>query len=93
VNVDLLIDELADRVADRVADRLAADSARAQDGPVEPWHLLDVDTVARMLGRSRRWVHGATKEKRLPHVRLDGRKLMFDPEDVRAWCRERRVGA
>jgi predicted DNA-binding transcriptional regulator AlpA len=88
-----ILDELADLVAAHVVDRLDADRARLEDGQVEAWHLVDVDEVGAMLGRSRRWVHGAVKDKALPYIRVDGGKLMFDAADVRAWCRSRGVPA
>lgn len=83
----LLVDELAPRVAAELAERLSPPAA------AEPWRLVGVDAVAAALGRSRRWVHGAVKERGLPFVRLDGGALAFDLEDVRAWALDRRVPA
>ena len=46
-----------------------------------------------MLGRSERSVHTYVKDRGLPYIRLDGGALAFDPDDVRAWARARRVPA
>jgi excisionase family DNA binding protein len=95
VNVpDVLLVEVVDRIAGALAPRLSDALVACCERPApEPWRLLDVDEVAATLGRSRRWVHGAVKERGLPFVRLDGGALAFDPEDVRAWARARRVPA
>jgi hypothetical protein len=85
-----LVDLLADAVAERVLARLKPTPAPAQ---AEPWRLLNVDEVAATLGRSKRWVHSAVKERGLPIVRLDGGALAFDPDAVRAWALARQVPA
>lgn len=93
VSVDGLLDEIAAELAERVAPRIAAELARtslASEGP-EEWRLLDVPEVARRLGRSERWVRDRTKRGDLAHIRLDGGALAFDPDDVRAFARARRV--
>ena len=87
VDFDFPVEELAQRVAELLAER------GQSPPPGEPWRLLGVDEVAAVLGRSRRWVHGAVKERGLPHIRLDGGALAFDLEDVRAWALARRVPA
>ena len=85
-DLDAILDELAARVAARL------DSATDSPAPSSPWRLLDVDEVAAMLGRSPRSVHTYVK-RGLPFIRLDGGALAFDPDDVRAWARARRVPA
>lgn len=85
-----LVDQVAGQVAERVREELEA------RGPVveaEPWRLLGVDEVAERLGRSRRWVHQAIRERGLPYVRLDGGALGFELEQVRDWARARQVPA
>jgi len=92
VNVELLaglLDELAERVAGRVLAELAA--RPGLEAPSEQWRLLDVEEVAGRLGRSTRWVRERAKRGDLPWVRLDGGALAFDPDDVRAFVRERRI--
>ncbi len=89
--VDVLADVVVDRVVARVEPLLDAQAA-------EPWRLLDVGEAAAMLGRSRSWVQKATRPldaggRGLPHVRLDGGGLMFDPDDLRAFALARRVPA
>jgi predicted DNA-binding transcriptional regulator AlpA len=90
-----LINELVALVADALAPKLAEELSRAIPPPqvAEPWRLVGVVEVAAMLGRSRRWVHGAVKERGLPYIRLDGGALAFDPHDVKEWARGRRVPA
>ena len=88
--LDRLVVELADVLAPRVAAELAAQLSPSGG---EPWRLVGVEEVAAALGRSRRWVHGAVKERGLPFIRLDGGALAFDLEDVRAWALDRRVPA
>jgi len=89
-DLDAILDDLAARLAARL-EQLPDDAHTSSAS--EPWRLLNVEEVATMLGRSRRWVHGAVKERGLPYCRLDGGALAFDPADVRAWARERRVPA
>jgi len=89
-----LVDELVAQFADGIAERVVAGLADRVTAPATaPWRLVGVDDVAAALGRSRRWVHGAVKERGLPFIRLDGGALAFALEDVRAWARERRVPA
>lgn len=87
VELDFSVEELAERLAAILLEHDAAPPAG------EPWRLLDVGEVAVVLGRSRRWVHGAVKDRGLPFIRLDGGALAFDLEDVRTWARARRVPA
>jgi hypothetical protein len=88
IDLDTILDELAQRVAARLAE------SNGKQAPAEPeaWRLLDVEDVATMLGRSTRWVRERVRRGDLAHVRLDGGALAFDPEDVRAFARARRVG-
>jgi excisionase family DNA binding protein len=82
---------IADAVAERVLKRLCDDGlARA---PAGPWRLITVDEATAILRRSRRWIHDATKNRGLPYVKLDGGKVMFDPEQVRDWALSRTVPA
>ena len=69
-----LIDEFVALLADALAPNLAEELTRAMPAlqVAEPWRLVGVGEVAAMLGRSRRWVHGAVKERGLPYIRLDG---------------------
>jgi len=53
--------------------------------------LWDVKETARRLGRCTKWIREKAKAGELPYVRLDGGALMFDPDDVRAFARARRV--
>jgi predicted DNA-binding transcriptional regulator AlpA len=95
VNVtDELLDAFLDELAARLAPRIAAELAdRLEPTESDPWRLLNVVEVATMLGRSRRWVSDAVKNRGLPVTRLDGGALAFDPEAVRAWALDRQVPA
>ena len=84
-------DEFVSAIADAVEARLAG--ADGDAGPEDGWRLLTVGEVAKLVGRSPRWVHDAVTNRGLPFVRLDGGGRMFDLEDVRAWVRARRVPA
>ena len=88
-----VLEELVDEIAERISARVLVGLERPPAAESEPWRLVDVEEVAARLGRSRRWVHGAVKERGLPFVRLDGGALAFDLDDVRAWARDRRVPA
>jgi predicted DNA-binding transcriptional regulator AlpA len=92
---DALAAGLVELLADAVAERVLAALQRSQPAPSssEPWRLLDVDGVGEMLGRSRRTVHAYVKDRGLPYIRLDNGALAFDPDDVKAWARARRVPA
>jgi predicted DNA-binding transcriptional regulator AlpA len=88
------LDSLVELVAERVAERVLVELRNVTPAPLaEPWRLLDVDEVAAMLGRSPRSVHTFAKERGLAFIRLDGGALAFDPDDVQAWARARRVPA
>jgi hypothetical protein len=92
VSVDgRILQQLLEEVAGLVVARLEAGSPAPVEA--ESWRLLSVDQVAELFGRSSRWVHSAVKDRGLPYVRLDGGGKMFDPVDVRAWARARRVPA
>jgi hypothetical protein len=60
-------------------------------GPPEEWRLWNLSETARRLGRSERWVRDRVKEGKLSRIRLDGGALAFDPADVHAFARERRI--
>jgi predicted DNA-binding transcriptional regulator AlpA len=90
--LDMLLDELADRVAVRLGHRETRGTSPAPAGDAG-WRLLNVDEVGAMLGRSKRSVHSYVKERGLPYIRLDSGALAFDPDDVKAWAKARRVPA
>jgi excisionase family DNA binding protein len=60
---------------------------------VKDWELWNIKEAAARLGRSQRTVRKWAKDGRLTHVRLDGGALAFDPEDVQAFARARRIEA
>lgn len=91
-----VVDEFAAQVAALLAPKVIVALGRvslSSGSPTPAWALVGVDEVAAVLGRSKRWVHGAVKERGLPFIRLDGGALAFDLEDVRGWALDRRVPA
>jgi excisionase family DNA binding protein len=54
--------------------------------------LLSAEQLAKVLGRSRRWVYRQAEEGGLPHYKL-GRSVAFEVSAVRRWLEDRRVGA
>jgi excisionase family DNA binding protein len=87
--VEGLVDVLVDHVVAGVAAYLEA----LERPEAAEWRLLTVREVGARLGRSERWVRQAVKDRGLPHVRLDGGALAFDPDDVRTWADGRRIPA
>lgn len=85
LDLDAVLDELASRVAERLHSEPVPPA-------VEAWRLLDVQEAAARLGRSTRWVRERVRRGELARVRLDGGALAFDPDDLREFARERRIG-
>ena len=53
--------------------------------------LLDVVQAANYLGCSERYVRRLIHERRIPFVRLGGRKIRFATTDLESWVDEQRV--
>ena len=53
--------------------------------------LLDVVQTATYLGCSERYVRRLIHERRIPFVRLGGRKIRFATTDLESWVDEQRV--
>ncbi len=51
--------------------------------------LMTAEQVAEQMQVTVEWVHGMTREGRMPAIKL-GRYWRFDREDVENWLRERR---
>jgi hypothetical protein len=88
-----LFDALAEGLASRVAEKVLSGIAEAVPAAAETWRLLTVDEVADVLGRSRRSVFSYIKARGLPVIHLDNGSVRVDPDDLRAWCRGRRIPA
>jgi excisionase family DNA binding protein len=84
-----LPDELVDAIAEAVAAKFAGQLPAP--GATDGWRLWNLEETAERLGRSERTVREWAKDGRLPHVLLDGGRLAFNPEDVKAFARARRV--
>ena len=55
--------------------------------------LIDIDTLAKLLGVGERYVRRMVAERRVPTVRV-GRLVRFDLAEIRRWIEEqRRPGA
>jgi hypothetical protein len=90
---DALLDAFLDELAERVATRLST-NGKSSDAPADPWRLWTLAETAERLTRSERWVREKAKTGELASIRLDGGRaaLAFDPADVRAFARKRRIG-
>jgi excisionase family DNA binding protein len=53
-------------------------------------YLLDIPTVARVLGTSVRHVRRLVLDKRIPYIKIGG-LIRFDPSDVQEWIDGRKV--
>lgn len=85
----ILRPELVEAIASVIAAKLHR--LLPERGSEEQWRLWNVEETSRSLGRSVRWVRERAKRGELPHVKLDGGALAFDPKDVRAFAASRRV--
>jgi hypothetical protein len=85
-----LVSQLAAELAPLVADELRAGPSPTS---AERWRLLDAEQAAEILGRSERWVRERTTRGDLPFVKLDDGGRMYDPEDLRAFAKARRIAA
>jgi excisionase family DNA binding protein len=56
-----------------------------------PHELLDVNGAAELLNVPASWVAAEARADRIPHVRL-GRYVRYEPDELRAWWRERARG-
>jgi excisionase family DNA binding protein len=53
--------------------------------------LVDALTAARLLGISPRLLWSLTRKGEIRHVRI-GRRVLYDPPDLRTWIDSRKVG-
>jgi excisionase family DNA binding protein len=51
--------------------------------------LIDIETVAKLLGVGERYVRRMAAERRVPTVKI-GHYVRFDLEDIRKWVEEQR---
>jgi hypothetical protein len=80
-----LVEAIAGVIAAEVRPSIAAREDR--------WQLWNIEETGARLGRSERWIRERVRRGDLPHVKLDGGALAFDPEDVRRFAASRRVPA
>jgi excisionase family DNA binding protein len=75
-----------------VVRRRAVEELPALASPArEPDRLVDAAAAGELLGVPASWVLAQARAGRIPHVRL-GRYVRFEPEELRAWWRQRRRG-
>jgi excisionase family DNA binding protein len=55
-----------------------------------PSHLIEIPTVAQILGTTRRHVQRLVSERRIPYLKV-GRFIRFDPCELSVWLDEQRV--
>lgn len=53
--------------------------------------LIGYDELARMLGIKKGTAYSWVSRGQIPHVRISGRLVRFDPAMVKAWLKEREV--
>jgi excisionase family DNA binding protein len=56
----------------------------------DPSYLLDIPTVARVLGTSVRHVRRLVLERRIPYMKIGG-LIRFEPSDIREWIDGQKV--
>lgn len=86
---DDVLEAVAVRVAESVLERLGPGEA---EGEFEPWRLMSVEETAAALERSRAGSGRARRGDLTPRPFGLG-SWRFDPDDVRAFARSRRVPA
>jgi excisionase family DNA binding protein len=53
--------------------------------------LLDVNQVATMLKMSASHVYTLTSTKKIPHIKVLGRKVLFDKNEIMEWLKSKKV--
>ena len=79
---------VADDQTDRPLRNMSLDVANSKHPSAL---LLDVVQTATYLGCSERYVRRLIHERRIPFVRLGGRKIRFATSDLESWVDEQRV--
>ena len=59
--------------------------------PAKPTPLVDIVTIAELLGTTVRHIRRLVAERRIPYCKV-GHLLRFDPVEVRAWLEANRPG-
>ena len=55
--------------------------------------LIGYDELARMLGIKKGTAYSWVCRNQIPHIRISGRLVRFDPEAIRRWVKDREVDA
>jgi len=57
----------------------------------EPY--MSVSEVADMLKMSQSHIYTLTSTKKIPHIKLLGKKLLFDKNEINQWLKSKKVSA
>ena len=52
---------------------------------------MDVTEVANLLKMSTSHIYTMTSQKKIPHIKLLGRKVLFDREEITNWLKQKSV--
>jgi hypothetical protein len=75
-----------------ISQQLDSARARLREPAANGSHeLLDAKGAAMLLNVPASWVAAEARADRIPHVRL-GRYVRYEPDELRAWWRERARG-
>jgi excisionase family DNA binding protein len=55
--------------------------------------LLDVNEVAKLLKMSASHIYTLTSTKKIPHIKVLGRKVLFDKNEIMDWLKSKKVSA
>lgn len=66
-------------------------ASRSQD--TRPSALLNYTEAAERLGIKLSTLYALVSQRRIPHVRIGPRFVMFDPDEIERWIKARRVQA
>jgi len=54
---------------------------------------MSVSEVADMLKMSQSHIYTLTSTKKIPHIKLLGKKLLFDKKEINEWLKSKKVSA
>jgi len=52
---------------------------------------IDYNAASSLLGIKKNTLYALVSQKRVPHIRISGRLVLFDPSELERWMDERRV--
>lgn len=54
-------------------------------------NLIDIKSLSKMLSISKFTIYTWVSEEKIPHIKINGRLVRFDPEEIEKWINEQRV--